>query len=385
MQLANAIGIGAYDASIVAGQKLQPAIETADYRSRGNEAGSFRHAVAGVQVCFCAQSHAQRLFVQRRTAQKNACVLPDNLVAIVFQQIGQNLIHYRNMRNAETQHVIQHAHGVVALVHDERATAQKRAHHDLEAANVAHGQHHLPHTTAFQRQSAVCRGGGTGDAIPRQKRGLRGSRRTRCEHDNARLLAIPRLFAFAGERFELRGMRHRAFRQSGKIGKAVARRIDHQALNRRLLQYVDAGFARGVFQLHDAQLALFVGKTRIQQRQREAAVRRRQGKNHDFGTVVQIARKRSAATVTALGKLLSQSRSSKAGAAIAKRYRARILLHAEKHLTGLAVGHFRQLGNHCRHILYQGISDQGNFGNLSKSGLRFSLKASRPSFASSDV
>lgn len=99
-----------------------------------------------------------------------------------------------------------------------------------------------------------------------------------------------------------------------------SRRIDHQALNRRLLQHIDAGFARGVFQLHDAQLALFVGKTRIQQRQREAAVRRRQGKNHDLGAVVQIARKRGAATVTVLGKLLSQSRSSKAGAAIAKRY-----------------------------------------------------------------
>ena len=272
VQLANAIGIGAYDASIVAGQKLQPAIETADHRSRGNEAGSFRHAVAGVQVCFCAQSHAQRLFVQRRTAQKNACVLPDNLVAIVFQQIGQNLIHYRNMRNAETQHVIQHTHGVVALVHDERATAQKRAHHDLEAANVAHGQHHLPHTATFQRQSAVCRGGGTGDAIPRQKRGLRGSRRTRCEHDNARLLAIPRLFAFAGERLELRGMRHRAFRQSGKIGKAVARRIDHQALNRRLLQYVDAGFARGVFQLYDAQLAVAEAVKRQLARKRVAFI-----------------------------------------------------------------------------------------------------------------
>ena len=385
MQLANAVSIGAYDASIIAGQKFQPAIETAGYWSRGNEAGSFRHAVAGVQVCLCAQSHAQRLFVQRRTAQKNACILPNNPVAIVFQQIGQDFIDYRNMRNAEAQHVIQHPHGIVALVHDERATAQKRTHHYLEAANVAHGQHHLPHTAAFQRQNAVCCGGGTGDAIPRQKRGLRGSRRARCEHDNARLLAIPCLLAFAGERLELRGMRYRAFRQSGEIGKAVACRVDHQALNRRLLQYVDTGFARGVFQLHDAQLALFIGKTRIQQRQREAAVRRRQGKNHDLGTVVQIARKRGATTVAVLGKLLSQSRSSKASAAIAKRYRARILLHAEKHLTGLAVGHFRQLGNHCRHILYQGISDQGNFGNLSKSGLRFSLKASRPSFASSDV
>ena len=321
MQLANAIGIGAYDASIIAGQKFQPAIKATGYRSRGNEAGSFRHAVAGVQVCLCTQSHAQRLFVQRRTAQKDTCVLPDNPIAIVFQQIGQDLIHYRNMRNAEAQHVIQHSHGIVALVHDERAAAQKRAHHDLEAANVAHGQNQLPYaTTIFQCQNAVCRGSGTNDAIPWQKRGLRGSRRTRCEHDNARLLAIPCPLAFAGERLELRGMRHRAFRQSCEIGQAIARRIDHQALNRRLLQYVDAGFARGVFQLHDAQLALFVGKTRIQQRQREAAVCRRQGKDHDLGAVVQIARKRGAATVTVLGKLLSQSRSSKAGTAIAKRY-----------------------------------------------------------------
>ena len=142
---------------------------------------------------------------------------------------------------------------------------------------MAHRQHHLPYAlAALKPQHLVCRNRRARNAGPRQQRGLRGARRTGGEHDDACLVGVPRLFAFTGKGFQLRLVRHRSFGQLGEIRQAITRGIDEQTLHRGLLKHIDARLARGVFQLHDAQLALFIGKARIQQRQRKAAVRRRQ-------------------------------------------------------------------------------------------------------------
>ncbi len=119
-QLADAPFIGAHDACLIPGQQAQTPIEAARHGRGGHQARRLGHAVARVHRRLRAQRRADRVVVQRRAAQQDAGVLADHTVVVGLQEVGQHLVHDRDVRHLEAQHVVQDARRVEPLVEDER-------------------------------------------------------------------------------------------------------------------------------------------------------------------------------------------------------------------------------------------------------------------------
>ena len=118
MQLPNALFIGTHDTHVIARKHLQCPIKITRHWRCSNKACSFCHAVAGKHFRLCLQCFTNGFVVEFSTAQKNTVIFSYDTISIMFEQIGQDLIHDRNMGNTKTEHIIQNALRLIALVYD---------------------------------------------------------------------------------------------------------------------------------------------------------------------------------------------------------------------------------------------------------------------------
>ena len=123
MQLPNALFIGTHDAHVIARKHLQCPIKITRHWRCSNKACGFCHAVAGKHFRLCLQRFANGFVVKFGTAQKNAVIFSYDTISIMFEQISQDLIHNRNMGNTKTEHIVQNALRLIALVYDKGVAA----------------------------------------------------------------------------------------------------------------------------------------------------------------------------------------------------------------------------------------------------------------------
>ena len=138
-----------------------------------------------------------------------------------------------------------------------------------------------------------------------------------------------------------------------------------------------------------ARLLFRIRQPVVQRHQREPAVCRRQQQKHARWLVRQVHGNRVAKRNAATTQQASKTRRNHAGFPVRQRFDVAVFvdirearaLRIEPHHV---FEHADHVGNAPAFALLANRS-YGNFGNFEKSGLRFSLNASRPSFASSLV
>ena len=347
------------------------------------------------------------------------------------QHVLQHLVDHGNVRGAAARGVRQHAFGVETLIQNERIRVQQAAHHHLQAAHVVKRQRDLPQPLAVTIKRSIGNRRRVTQIFPGQRHSFRTPGGTGREHDHRRGAAVEHMRAALGEmddafkrvlarfvlatarsgpatatraperprrarlgrgdvraRVKRRALRMpgaRSFRGSGSVIRHGPNKVRHIAFINGV-RHVERTAA---LQVKQARLLFRVRQPVVQRHQREPAVCRRQQQKHARWLVRQVHGNRVAKRNAATTQQASKTRRNHAGFPVRQRFDVAVFvdirearaLRIEPHHV---FEHADHVGNAPAFALRANRS-YGNFGNFEKSGLRFSLNASRPSFASSLV
>ncbi len=190
------IVIGIDDAGIVTRQQIEHAAVEFLQRTERHETRGFRHAIAHHDGRLHLARRRESIRIRRSATQKNTLVRLKGPVPAMHalcrpgKQVAQGLVDNRNMRRVKALRVGKHAGRFELAIENERRATQERTNDHLQAANVIKRQADLPQHLVSPGKNAVERPRRAREIPARNASRLRATGCARGEHDDALFLRV---------------------------------------------------------------------------------------------------------------------------------------------------------------------------------------------------